>query len=218
MRSLLTRAAVVGVTAWFAATGVTGTVAWRAVAVLNAGGESTGVLSGAEVRTALSNAQARAANATPRPVQYPLPTITATPTEGTEVARTWVVPGGTVAAVCTGGVIGLDYTTAEDGWTVEVYSSGPTGIEVELHQGEQEVVVRAQCVDGEPVPQIDDTHDTRADTQPAPPPAQAPAPVPAPRRTTTSATPSPSPSDSESHHDGDEHASPSPSPTSEPRR
>ncbi len=210
VRHLLTRATLLGVTAWLASAGVIGTVAWRAVSVLNAGGESTGLLSTAEVRSALDDAQARAASSTPPPAATAFPTIPPTVAPGTEVARTWALPGGTVAATCTGTSIGLDYATPQDGWTVEVHSPGPAELEVELHRGEQELVVRAQCVDGEPVPQIDDADNSGSGPAPAPAPAQAPRQSTTPA---TSPTSTPHESDSPDHDTDDEHSSPQPSPS-----
>ncbi len=223
VRSVLTRAALLGATAWLAAAGATGTIAWRAVSVLDAGGESTGLLSTSQVRTALGDAQAMAA-ATPRPVASSSATPTAPSVPGNEIARTWAVAGGTVAAACTGTSIGLLYATPQDGWTVEVHSPGPAGLEVELHRGPQEIIVRAQCVDGEPVQQIDESGDLEDGTAPAPAPAPAPR-QPASTPTTehpstgtpSTGTPTPRPSASEHDDPDDDHASPSPSPSSEPR-
>ena len=217
MRLLLTRAVLVGATAWLTAAGVTGTVAWRAVSVLNAGAESTGLLSGGEVRSALTDAQNRAAAATPRPLSSAFPTITPGPTSATEIARTWALTGGTVGASCTGAAIALLYATPQDGWTVEVHSAGPDGLEVELHQGEQEVVLRAQCVDGEPLPQVDESDDSRAEVSPAPAPGT---PTRTPTTTAPSAIPTPSPRESEDEHaeEEDDHSSPRPSPSPETHR
>ncbi len=228
MRHLLTRAVVLGAAAWFAAAGATGTVAWRAVSVLNAGGENTGLLSAAEVHSALGDAKARAA-ASPRAGTTPSPVAVPSASSGPEVARTWAVTGGTVAASCTGDVIALLYATPQDGWTVEVHSSGPRSLEVELHRAEAESRVRASCVAGEPVPDLSDVDDD-SDHATAESPAPGPAPAPSATRTSTptatptkvttpSATTSPTPSPSESEdHDEDEHSSPSPSPSPESHR
>ncbi len=67
-----------------------------------------------------------------------------------EVARTWDVAGGQVAAVCTGATIGLLYATPAGGWGVEVDHAGPAEVEVEFRSGDRESRVRAECVAGTP--------------------------------------------------------------------
>lgn len=68
------RIRTVAVLSWLLATGLTGTIAWRAVAVIDDGAPRTGVLSQPEVAAALASARATArptttptASATPRP-------------------------------------------------------------------------------------------------------------------------------------------------------
>lgn len=85
------RLGAIVVLAWIGAAVLTGTVAWRAVAVLDADGQRTGVLSSADVGTSLAEAQAAAASAsataspssptgTPEPTDSPTEEPTATPT------------------------------------------------------------------------------------------------------------------------------------------
>ncbi|MCG2801440.1 MAG: hypothetical protein L6311_04990 [Cellulomonas sp.] len=166
---------------WLLAAGLTGTVAWRAVAVIDDGAPRTGVLSGPEVAAALASARATPApstasatptSGTPDPttpapsqpspssagptppahtVPPPVPTSDPAPVQPSAVAQTWSVAGGTVAAACTGSAISLLYATPQDGWTIEVGSTGPEHLEIELTQGEQETHVRAVCVNGAPV-------------------------------------------------------------------
>ncbi len=214
MRALVGRAAVLGSLAWLTATGITGTIAWRAVAVLDADAATTGVLSASEVEAALGAARTAAAArpSTPTasaPIAVP-PADPGSPAD-VEIARTWAVAGGTVAAACTGSRIALLYATPSDGWTVEVHSSGPEEIEVELHRGEQELVVRATCVGGEPVQRVEDGSDegTHApSTAPSTPAGATPGVVPTPRE-----------SESPDEHGEDESESPTPDPSpSESRR
>jgi hypothetical protein len=163
------------VAAWVGAVVLAGGVAWGAVSTFEGGGGS-GPLGAADVRSALATAQAaaqRRASASPSlmptgPDATPSPSATGTPgptpTSGSpqsatppaprEVARTWAVTGGTVVATCTGSTITLAYATPQDGWTVEVGSSGPEYVEVELHTDAAETRLRAACVDGVPVPDV----------------------------------------------------------------
>lgn len=72
----------------------------------------------------------------------------------TEVVRVWDVAGGVVSASCTGQAITLLYAAPADGWTVEVGSTGPEHVEVELRSGETETKVRAVCVAGVPEQEV----------------------------------------------------------------
>jgi hypothetical protein len=72
------------------------------------------------------------------------------PAAATDVARTWDVPGGQVAAVCTGATIRLLYATPAPGWSVEVDGVGPERVEVELSADGERSRLRARCVDGVP--------------------------------------------------------------------
>lgn len=85
--------------------------------------------------------------ASPTPDATAAPPITP-PTA--DVVRVWDVAGGVVSASCTGQAITLLYATPADGWTVEVGSTGPEHVEVELRSGETETKVRAVCVAGVP--------------------------------------------------------------------
>lgn len=158
---------------------VTGVIASRAVAVLDTETSRSGVLSRTEVDRALVAARAAASAATrpaptgtptaPPPVATPtaVPEVTppaarplppppapAPPRTPVAVARTWTVPGGTVAASCTGSAISLLYATPLDGWTVEVGAAGPDHLEVELRQPGAETKVAAACVGGVPQPSV----------------------------------------------------------------
>ena len=174
---------VLAALSWVLAVAVTGAVAERAVAVLDASSTRTGVLSQAEVAGALAAARAGASptgTATPTPPVSPTVSASAPtqPTGGSstapatasppvapsthpaarpttspptpEVARTWTVTGGTVAASCRDAVIALLYATPQDGWTVDVRSAGPDRIEVELKMADQETTVTAVCAGGVP--------------------------------------------------------------------
>lgn len=167
---------------WVAAAALTGVIAWRAVAVLDADGPQTGLLSTAEVAAALAEARA-AASATPTssptatptstPTQSPTGTPTSTPTSSptettspptdpggsVEQVRTWPVTGGTVSASCAGATITLLAATPADGWTVEVGSTGPEHVEVELRSGELESKVEATCVAGVPTANVREDDD-----------------------------------------------------------
>ncbi|MCG2800027.1 MAG: hypothetical protein L6367_16000 [Cellulomonas sp.] len=175
------RIGVVAAASWLLAAGLTGTVAWSAVAVIDDGAPRAGVLTEAEVAATLASARATAASATPGPTTStptptapsatpsqtpspsqaptssapstppPDPTTDPAPAPPTAVAATWSVTGGTVAAACTASAISLLYATPQDGWTIEVGSTGPEHLEIELTRGEQETKVRAVCIDGSPV-------------------------------------------------------------------
>lgn len=175
------RIGAVAALSWLLAAGITGTIAWSAVAVIDDGAPRTGVLDDAEVAAALASARATAASATPGPTTStptptapsatpsPTPTPSQAPTSSapstpppdpttdpapappTAVAATWSVTGGTVAAACTASAISLLYATPQDGWTIEIGSTGPEHLEIELTRAEQETTVRAVCVDGSPV-------------------------------------------------------------------
>lgn len=68
------RIRTVAVLSWLLATGLTGTIAWRAVAVIDNGAPRTGVLSQSEVAAALASARA-----TPRPTPTPSTSVTPQP-------------------------------------------------------------------------------------------------------------------------------------------
>ena len=120
---------------------------------------------------------------TPTPSSVPTPSATHPPAATTRpapagtvppasvpaasaVARTWTVPGGIVAVACTGADITLLYATPSDGWTVEVGSTGPQHVEVQLQRDGAETKVSATCVAGTPEPRVesdDDASDGRWD-------------------------------------------------------
>lgn len=188
------RIGVLAALSWALAVVVTGAVAERAVAVLDASSTRPGVLSQAEVADALATARAgasptgtatptatptRSAPAGPTGAPSTAPATTSPPvappthpaarptTTGPtpEVARTWTVVGGTVEASCQGTVIGLVYATPQDGWTVDVRSAGPDQIKVELKMAEQETTVTATCVGGVPQQSVTGpTHDSAPGT------------------------------------------------------
>lgn len=172
------RNGVVAVLSWVVAVVVTGAIAGRAVAVLDAGSARSGLLSQAEVVGALATARA-AASAAPAPTPTPAPSDpgpsagpsgggsptslppavpsghqavrpTTAPPPAAQVVRTWPVTGGTVAASCRGATISLLYATPQDGWTVDVGSAGPDQVKVELKMSGQETKVTAVCVGGVP--------------------------------------------------------------------
>jgi len=89
--------------------------------------------------------------ATAHPAQTAVP-----PARPVQVARTWTVNGGTVAAVCTGAVISLLYATPQDGWTVDLGATGPDHLSVELKSSDRETKVTAVCVAGVPQQTVTD--------------------------------------------------------------
>ncbi len=172
------RTGVVAVLSWVVAVVVTGSIAGRAVAVLDASSARSGLLSQAEVAGALATARA-AASATAAPASTAAPSDpgpTTGPAEGrsptapppvpasghptvrpttappatAQVVRTWTVAGGTVATSCRGATISLLYATPLDGWTVDIGSAGPDQVTVELKMPGQEMKVTAVCVGGVP--------------------------------------------------------------------
>lgn len=150
---------VLAAAAWLVAVVLAGTIAWRAVAVLDTDGPRTGVLTSAEVDDALARARASqpvptaGPSATPAPSPSDEPTVAPGPTgpATTPAVRTWPLPGGEISASCTGEDITLLSATPLEGWTVEIGSTGPERVEVELHSPSGEIEVRAECVDGIPV-------------------------------------------------------------------
>lgn len=156
------------VVAWAVAAVVAGAVAWWGVTLV--GGQArqdrAGVLSPAQVTQALAQERAAAAatatsgataSSTPTPTPT-TPTPTASPS-GTgptgsddpgEVVRTVRVAGGQVGAACRDASIGLLFATPEDGWLVEVKSSGPEHVEVEFRREGEESESRLVCVAGVP--------------------------------------------------------------------
>ena len=159
--------------AWTVAVILAGSVAWRAVTVVDTD-SSSAVLSQAEVSAELVAARATASlrptpgeptpTGSPTPSESPPPTAGPEPTASPEptaepepeVVRSWSVAGGTVAASCRGAAITLLYATPLDGWRVEVKDQGPERIEVELEGHDQEVTLRAACVAGTPEQQTSD--------------------------------------------------------------
>ena len=113
--------------------------------------------------------------APPAPTPTPLPTTAhtpppvapSTPASGggtvppapapppTVVARTWTVPGGIVAVSCNGAAITLLYATPSDGWTVELGSTGPQHVEVQLQRDGAETKLTGTCVSGVPESRLD---------------------------------------------------------------
>ncbi len=93
-------------------------------------------------------AHPRAAPSTPSSAGTSVPPAPAPPP--TVVARTWTVPGGIVAVSCAGTAITLLYATPSDGWTVELGSTGPQHVEVQLHRDGAETQLTGTCVAGTP--------------------------------------------------------------------
>jgi hypothetical protein len=153
---------------WVLATVVAGAVTSWAVGAVGGDGDGPGVLSTADVAAelaALTPAPAASPSVTPSSTPSVTPSGVATPAPTAEpstappadpgpapaeVARTWDVTGGQVAAACRGTTISLLYATPADGWSVEVKHAGPDDLEVELRRGEDETTVRAACVAGTP--------------------------------------------------------------------
>lgn len=141
------------------AAAITGTVTWRAVSVLDADAERTGLLGQAQVHSELDAQRASGTTDAPMSGAYVLPT----PVPATllaEVTRTWIYSGGTVAVTCTDTAIALSYATPADGWTVEGHSTAPDVVEVELAREPREIVVRARCTDTEPVADVSEHSDS----------------------------------------------------------
>ena len=79
------------------------------------------------------------------------------PSSGTKtVNRTFGVPGGTVAASCTGATIALRSAQPRDGWRVEVKERGPEELEIAFRSGDQETEVKIRCSAGSPVLSLSD--------------------------------------------------------------
>lgn len=175
------RVAVVALS-WLAAVVLAGSVAWRAVAVVDPDAPASGVLSADQVEAELAAARATSpADPTGSPTLSPSPTTSPTPSPTTgptstpepsepadpgagapvePVVRTWAVTGGTVAASCSADAISLLYATPTDGWTVEVEAAGPGQVVVELSSGERRTDVSAACVAGVPQPVVTERTDS----------------------------------------------------------
>jgi hypothetical protein len=80
------RIGVLVAASWLGAAVLTGTIAWRAVAVLDTDTPRTGVLSDADVSAALASARAAAQTATPGPTTTGAPTPSEDPTTATPTA------------------------------------------------------------------------------------------------------------------------------------
>lgn len=114
-----------------------------------AGGGGSGSGSGSSGSGSSGSGSSGSGTTTPAPPP-------ATPTR----SRTWTGAAGVVTTRCTGTVIELSGASASaDGYTVEVKERGPQRVEVEFEgRGEDTVEdtrVRARCVDGTPVYQVD---------------------------------------------------------------
>jgi len=171
---------VLAVLGWVLAVVLAGSIAWRAVTVIDTDTTRSGVLGQAQVLDALAQARAIAA---PTPTPSSTPTPTSTPTTGPtpsptpttppttdpttpppappattvpEVVRSWTVTGGVVEVACRATVISLLRATPADGWRVEVKDAGPVQVVVELEGEQQEVTLRATCVGGVPEQQVGD--------------------------------------------------------------
>ena len=66
------------------------------------------------------------------------------------------MPGGTVAASCTGATIALRSAQPRDGWRVEVKERGPEELEIAFRSGDQETEVKVRCSAGSPVLSLSD--------------------------------------------------------------
>ena len=146
----ISRIGVVAVVGWAVAVVLAGSIAWRAVTVIDTETTASGVLTQAQVLDALAQVRATAGPATPAPTPTPSPDVPTAP----EVVRTWTVTGGTVATSCRDTAITLLYATPVDGWKVEVKAGGPDQVVVELEGADQEVTLRAACVAGVPEQQL----------------------------------------------------------------
>ena len=146
----ISRIGVVAVVGWAVAVVLAGSIAWRAVTVIDTETTASGVLTQAQVLDALAQVRATAGPATPAPTPTPSPDVPTAP----EVVRTWTVTGGTVATSCRDTAITLLYATPVDGWKVEVKAAGPDEVVVELEGADQEVTLRAACVAGVPEQQL----------------------------------------------------------------
>jgi hypothetical protein len=160
------------VLAWLAATALGGVITWSAVTVVAGarGDAAPGVVSQAAVTAQLADATAGvpadgsttpspsgtaappATGPTPTadPAVTPAPAPAPAPATAAEVARTWDVTGGQVAAACAGSAIRLLYATPTDGWTVLVEGTGPQEVDVRFTRDGARTRVRAECVAGTP--------------------------------------------------------------------
>lgn len=169
----ISRIGVLAVLGWTLAVVLAGSIAWRAVTVIDTDTTASGVLNRAQVLDALARVRATAGPLPPAATPTPTPTSTAAP----EVVRSWTVTGGTVAASCRDAAITLLYATPADGWKVEVKAAGPDQLVVELEGADQEVTLQASCVAGVPEQQV---VEGSAEATSSPTPAGGGAVAPAP--------------------------------------
>lgn len=107
-----------------------------------------------------------AATRAPHSTSEPEPAGTTAPTASAStakvVARTWTVPGGVIGVSCSGAAITLLYATPSDGWTVELGSTGPQHVEVQLQRDGAETTLTGTCVAGTPESRLE-SDDERSD-------------------------------------------------------
>ena len=87
------------------------------------------------------------------------PTSPVDPSTSSAVERTWSGVGGVVVVVCRGAAAELGTARPDTGFAIEVNDTGPDRVEVEFEgsgDSDTETRVRATCVDGEPLFEIDD--------------------------------------------------------------
>lgn len=168
----ISRIGVLAALGWATAVVLAGSIAWRAVAVIDPETGAAGVLSQAQVDAALAEVLATAPPLPPSPSTTPSPVA-----PPAEVVRSWSVTGGTVAATCQGTAITLLYATPSDGWTVEVKAAGPEELLVELESEGDETAVRAVCVAGTPEPSVESRSEDEG-SSPAAPSTQEPSDEP----------------------------------------
>ncbi|HYN74799.1 MAG TPA: hypothetical protein VEV13_01235 [Candidatus Limnocylindria bacterium] len=85
------------------------------------------------------------------PSPRPTPKPSSTGAGAKTVNRTFGVPGGTVAASCTGASVSLRSAQPKDGWRVEVKDRGPEHLEIAFRSGDEETEVKIRCSSGTPV-------------------------------------------------------------------
>jgi len=167
---LRSRSGVVVATIWLAAVAGVSVTAW--VAIDRAGRGVTGADAGSLLPVTVATADATTAgrgpspsdttpdaSATPKPSAIPGPSSKpkpfATLTSATARDRTLGVAGGLVSVRCTGATILLRIAQPDNGWRVEVHSSGPAEVDLSFRLGDDDsgvdTRVKVVCATGTPV-------------------------------------------------------------------
>lgn len=157
------RSGVVVVAIWLAAVAGVSATAWFAID--RAGRGVTGADASSPppvtVGTALATTTPGRGPSPNRPTPEASPKPTAIPASATPQDRTLSVAGGQVSVRCTGATILLRIAQPDNGWRVEVHSSGPAEVDLSFRLGDDdsggETGVTTVCARGTPAFRVANT-------------------------------------------------------------